>query len=278
MKGENLIYVRATAIILSCLVASLTLGNILTVITHGIDFEIPDENDFSWAIDPSEKRLLIMTGFTVNNHGAYDIDDIDISASVTNEEGGTLIDFSENDMSVSRGTDKRFDILIPIDLEELDITEWFSLLYENTVLNLALDIDVDYMFGLVHVTVDETLEYPWTAPLSEFDWDDDFLNGVSSLLKFSKLDHEIDLIEVEKSLIEYMMTMESLEYSSDGGHHLWFNNTKISEEMNTLSCELLVPLGHLHGSLAIGFEVNAGIVDGAPWVELQEVNLSYVKS
>ena len=80
MNKEQLVYVRLVAISLSCLVATLTLCNLLTVVTHGIEFEIPDQEGFTWAIDPVEKRVLFLTSFVVKNHGAYDINDIDINA------------------------------------------------------------------------------------------------------------------------------------------------------------------------------------------------------
>ena len=71
MNKKNLGYVRIVAITLSLMLGTLTLCNLLTVMTHGIEIEIPDENQYSWAIDPVEMKILIITDFTVKNHGAY---------------------------------------------------------------------------------------------------------------------------------------------------------------------------------------------------------------
>ena len=168
MNKKNLGYVRIAAITLSLMLGTLTLCNLLTVMTHGIEIEIPDENQYSWAIDPVEMKILIITDFTVKNHGAYDIESIDIRARIITQEGDELLSFEEKGLAVSSGSERTFNVLLEIALNDIDLGNWLSLLYRDTVMSLVIDIDAEYMFGLIHVTVDEILDRDWAAPLSVY--------------------------------------------------------------------------------------------------------------
>ena len=273
MNKEQLVYVRFAAISLSCLVATLTLCNLLTVVTHGIEFEIPDQEGFTWAIDPVEKRVLFLTSFVVKNHGAYDIDDIDVNARLATDSGRTLLDFSKEDMVVSRGTEKRFDVMIQVGLDEIPLLNWFDLLYKDTVVDLIIDIDADYMFGLVHVTVDETLSYQWHAPLSGHDGD--LMASVFAIIELAGREFGNSIEEAEKTIIEQAMWMEDLEFLSDDGYGIWVNTSDASEGVREMSCEIIAPVGTLQGKLDLGFIVHLGLPDDIPYVKLQEVSIGY---
>lgn len=274
MKKEQLAYVRIAAVSLSCLVATLTLCNLLTVVTHGIDFEVPEQDDFTWAIDPVEKRIMFLTNFTVNNHGAYDIEDIDVNARLVTEDGKTLLGFSKEDMVVSRGTDKRFDVMIPMDLDEIPLSDWFGLLYKDTAVNLILDIDADYMFGLVHVTVDEVLSYQWYAPFSSYDGD--FMTSLYSIVGMLGYELGHSFGEVERAIIEQAMLIEDFEFVSDDGYAIWVNTSDVSEGIREMACEITAPVEDLEGTLNIGFRVHLGLPNDEPYVRLEEVSVSYV--
>jgi hypothetical protein len=269
-----LVYVRITAVSLSCLVATLTLCNLFTVVTHGIDFEVPEREDFTWAIDPVEKRVLFLTNFTVKNHGIYDIEDIDVNARLVTDDGITLLGFSKEDMVVSRGSDKKFDLMIPVDLDEMPLLDWFVLLYKDTAVNLILDIDADYMFGLVHVTVDEVLSYRWYAPFSGYDGD--LLTTLYSIAEMVGYDFGHSFGEVERAIIERAMRIDDFEFVSEDGYAIWVNASDVSEGIREMACEIIAPLEDLEGELNIGFRIHMGLPDDLPYVILQEVNVSYV--
>jgi hypothetical protein len=274
MKKEQLAYVRIAAVSLSCLVAALTLCNLLTVVTHGIDFEVPEQEDFTWAIDPVEKRILFLTNFSVKNHGTYDIEDIDVNARLVTDDGRILLGFSKVDMVVSRGTNKRFEVMIPLDLDEVPLSDWFSLLYKDTTINLILDIDADYMFGLVHVTVDEVLSYQWHAPFSSYDGD--FMSPLFSIAEMVgfKLSHSFG--EVERAMIEQAMLIEDFEFVTNDGYAIWVNTSDVSEGIREMACEIIAPIEDLAGKLDIGFKVHIGFPNDVPYVMLQKVSVGYV--
>ena len=276
MKKEQLKYVRIIAIILSCLVASLTLCNLLTVATHSIEFEIPEESDFMWAIGPDEKELLLLTEFSVSNHGAYDIDDIDINAKLLTENGQEWIDFAKNDLVVARGSSKSFDIIVTLALEDTSLIDWLSLLYKDTVLRLVVDIDANYMFGLIHFTVDEVLEYPWSAPLANLIEDDSVIPEIFSVLAIAGQGTGYDIQEIMETLTH--IDIRDFEYRSDWGYSILLNtSTDSSRNLKNISCRIEVPIKGLDGKLVIGFRVLIGLPRGQVFARLQEVNVSYVK-
>lgn len=275
MKKEYVVYIRVVALILSCLVATMTFLNILTVATHGIDIEIPDEGEFGWAIDPMEKRILILSSFTVKNHGSFDIDNIDIGATLKTADDIILINYDQEDMSVSHGSIKKFDIVISIYLDSIPFEELFNLLFEDSVFRLTIDIDADYMFGLIHVTVDEVLEYPWQAPLTEYLDDFPVISGIHSLISFAESGF-IDFHDtVQLDLIDYLMGIEDFEYLNPEGYVVSLLNDVISEEMNVLTFSTRIPVKELDCALTIGFSLSMGINEEGGWVELQEVSFDY---
>jgi hypothetical protein len=275
MNKKHLVYVRIVAISLSCIVAVLTLFNLLTVVTHGIEIDVPDGQSFAWAVDPVEQRVLILTNFTVKNHGAYDIDDIDVNARLGTDDGVTLLYFSMKELTVTRGSEKRFDVIIPFDLDDIDVVDWFPLLYSNTNITLCLDVDADYMYRLVHVTVDETLTYQWKAPLSGGLFNDVSLPNLRSVLAMAQNAIGDYTDEIKITIVEYAMTMPDFEYLTDEGYGIWVNNTPVMDEMTIISCEVSLPIEDF-GRLNVAFAVEVGLPDGVPYAELKEVSVSYV--
>lgn len=273
MRKKYLIYVKVVAVSLSCMVATLTLFDLLTIVTHGIEFDVPDEDNFAWAIDPAEKRVLFLTNFTVKNHGAYDIDRIDINAHLGTDKGKFLLDFSMQELTVSRGSDKRFDIVIPVDLDDINIADWFPLLYQDTAFNLVLDIDADYMYRLVHVTVDETLSYNWTAPLSGSALDNMILPSLSSIIAIAQ-DFGGEYAEAAKTaIIEYAMTIEDFSVVSED-YGIWVNASETLNDTKEISCEVSIPF-YGSGNLDIGFFTEIGLPGGVASAELKEVSITY---
>ena len=145
MNKEKLKLIRIAAITMSLMLGTLTMCNLLTVMTHGIEVELPEETQYSWAIDPVDMKMIIMSEFTVKNHGAYDIKNIDITARIITDQGNELLYFEENDLAISRGSEKKFDIMLDISLNEIELENWLTLLYRDTVLSLVIDIDAEIL-------------------------------------------------------------------------------------------------------------------------------------
>jgi len=264
--------------LLSCFVASLTLCNLLTVATHSIKFEIPDENDFTWALDPTGQKLLFLSEFSVSNHGAYDIDNIDINTELQTETGQKLIDFSKNDLVVSRGSDKSFDIVVTLAMEDISLIDWLSLIYKDTVLRLVVDVDASYMFGLIHFTVDEVLEYPWNAPLGNLSENNNsMVSGLFSVLALAGQENGYDIKDIRNAIA--LFDMDNFEYHSDWGYSFILNtSTDSSRNIMNISCRIEVPIKGVDGKLAIDFGVIVGLPGGEIFVKLQEVNVNFVQN
>ncbi|MBM4250155.1 MAG: hypothetical protein FJ149_12190 [Euryarchaeota archaeon] len=56
-------------VLLNVLVAALSLGNICILASGGVSVELPDEDDFSWHLDPP---LFALAMFTAGANFAHD--------------------------------------------------------------------------------------------------------------------------------------------------------------------------------------------------------------
>ena len=276
MNKEKLRLIRIAAITLSLMLGSLTMCNLLTVMTHGIELEIPNEDQFSWAIDPVEMKMFIMSEFTVKNHGAYNIENIDIQARIITDQGKELLTFEEKDLAVSRGSDKHFDILLEISLNEIELDNWLSLLYRDTVLSLVVDIDAEYMFGLIHLTVDETLVRDWIAPLSSYAPEHDIIPWVLGAFGYYSMDIDQGIWDIQKTAVEYLMEIDEFHYLSEDGYEIHVTGQNYSDELRELDCAITIPVDGLSGDIQLGYNMIFGIVNEVVVINVQEVKIAYV--
>lgn len=276
MNKKKLGYIRIAAITMSLMLGTLTLCNLLTVMTHGIEIEIPDENQFSWAIDPVEMKILIITDFTVKNHGAYDIENIDIRARIITDQGKELLSFEEKGLTVSSGSNRNFDILLEISLNDIDLENWLSLLYRNTSMSLVIDIDAEYMFGLIHVTVDEILDRNWIAPLSDYSPENDIVPWILGAFGYYSMDIGQEIWDIQRTAVEYLMEIDEFYYLSEDGYEIFVTGQNSSDGFRELDCAITFPVDTLSGDIQLGYNMTFGIVNEQVEINIQEVKIAYV--
>jgi len=275
MNRQHLTYVRAFALVMSCVVATLTICNLLTIATKSIEVDIPTEEDISWSIDPQQKEILFRTSFAVKNHGTYDISDIDVTAKLVKDNDNSLISFEKQDMIVLRGSDKTFDLLISLDLDTISWFDWLSLMYKDTTLQLVLDIDASYMFGLVDFTVDEIIEIPWSPPianLSENEMVKDGMNGVLNLLNIANNDSIPTMSDIFS-----LYALPELNFTAENGFSFILNISNYSDTVKKITLGITTPLIVMDGKFVFNAEVLVGIEEGAPLFKVQEVAIQYAE-
>lgn len=275
MNRQHLTYVRAFALVMSCVVATLTICNLFTIATKSIEVDIPTEEDISWSIDPQQKEILFRTSFAVKNHGTYDISDIDVAAKLVKDNDKSLISFEKQDMIVLRGSDKTFDLLISLDLDTISWFDWLSLMYNDTTLQLVLDIDASYMFGLVDFTVDEIIEIPWSPPianLSENEMVKDGMNGVLNLLNIASNGSIPTMSDIFS-----LYTLPELNFTAENGFSFILNISDYSDAVKKITLSITTPLIVMDGKFVFNAEVLVGIEEGAPLFKVQEVAIQYVE-
>jgi hypothetical protein len=167
MKKETVVRFRMVVIALNCLLASLSLINLYTVASGAIKVDIPEETDFAWTVDTSTDEATFLADFTVENKGVYDITDLDIHAIVTTESGTMLVDYIQKDLTIPSGESKKFNIFATMPFDRVDLDEWRTLMVNDSVFYLDVDIEANYLWGLGKFVVDDTLVYDWEAPLGK---------------------------------------------------------------------------------------------------------------
>lgn len=168
-KKETVVKFRLVVIALNCLLASLSLINLYTIATGAVQVEIPEEDDFAWAIDTKLEEASFLANFTVTNRGLYDITDLNIHAVVTTEKGNLLVDYRQKDLSIPSGYMKKFNIMAALPFDRIEMDEWRALMVNDSVFYLDVDIRAKYLWGLSTFVVDDVLEYPWEAPIHKIE-------------------------------------------------------------------------------------------------------------
>lgn len=165
ISKEAVVRFRMVVIALNCLLASMSLINLYTIAAGAVKVEIPEEEDFAWTLDTKYDEANFLANFTVTNNGLYDIYDLDIHAIVRSEKGTMLIDYRQNDLTIPSGHIKKFNIFAIMPFDRIDMDEWRGLMFNDSVFYLDVDITANYLWGLGKFVVDDTLAYPWEAPL-----------------------------------------------------------------------------------------------------------------
>lgn len=274
MNRQQLSYFRVVALMMAGLVATLTLCNLFTIATKAVSVYLPTEEDVHWSIDPVQKELLFRTSFSVNNQGVYDIKGIDISAQLVKENRKPLLTFEKKDMVALRGSNTTFELLIPINLNTISIVDWFSLSYKKTTLQLLLDIDAFYMFGLIEFTVNEEIDVPWSPPLLNLSTNTTVqhgLDGVYSLLQISQNSSLASFSDIIS-----LFSLPQISYTSQNGFSFFLTVTSYSETVKNITCRLITPLFVINGSFEFTASFLIGSEAGAFVFEMQEVRIRYV--
>jgi hypothetical protein len=176
MDKQNLARLKTVVIVLNCVVAALALLNLISVGAGAIRVDIPTKEDFTWDVD-LEQHMVVFTGnFSVTNKGLYDIKNVDISAVLRDEKGGRLITYENEGLTIEAGQSRTFDIVALMKMDDLNLTQIVKLLLKDSIFYLDVDIEATYMWGLSTFKVDETLAYPWEAPVRQLY---DMIRGMS---------------------------------------------------------------------------------------------------
>lgn len=274
MNRQQLTYFRVVALTMAGLVATLALGNMFTIATKGISVYLPTEEDIHWSIDPLKKEILFRTTFSVKNHGVYDIRDIGVSARLVKDNTKSLFTFEKKDMVVLRGSNTTIDLLIPINLDTISVLDWFSLMYSKTTLQLVLDVEAMYMFGLIEFTANETIEVPWSPPLFDFSENSTVQQGVKglrtllTLAQNKSLDSFLDLIS--------LFSLSDLNFTTGNGFSFSLTITPASEFVKNITCQIITPLFVTEGSFEFLVSILIGVEDTGFVFEIQEASVQYV--
>ncbi len=274
MNRQQLTYLRVVALIMTGLLATLTIGNLFTIATKAISVTLPTEDEIEWSIDPVQKEILFRTSFSVNNQGAYDIRDIDISAQLVKKDHTPLVSYEKQDLVVLRGTNTTFDLLIPIDLDTISFFDWFSLIYKNTTLQLLLDIDALYMFGLVEFTANEAIDIPWSQPPLNLSDNKTIQTGIQGLCTLFNITQNKSITTV--SDIFSLFSIPEFYYSSGNGFVFNLTITTYSETLKNITCQIITSLLIVSGAFEFTVSFLVGFEGNNPVFRIQEVGIEYV--
>jgi hypothetical protein len=177
-------------------------------------------------------------------------------------------------MVVMHGKNTTIDLLIPLDLDKISFFDWFSLIYKNTTLQLLLDIDALYMFGLVEFTADEVIDVPWAKPplnLSDNKTIQAGVQGICTLLNISQNKSISSLADIFS-----LVSLPEISYASGNGFAFYLNISDYSATVKNITCRITVPLLVTNGGFEFSVSILVGIEGNTPVFRVQEVGIQYV--
>lgn len=274
MNKKRLMQIRIIAIFFSTIVASLTLCNLFTVATNAVTFEIPKPEEVKITIDPINKNLVLLSNFGVNNNGAYDINKIDINAKLLNEENIELMTFSKKDLVVPRGSKKTFDLIISIDVDKVPLLDWLNLIYKDSEFKLLLDIDASYMYNLIDLTVDETIEIPWTSPLKNFTENKTVTQGLETIFNLASSQKDLHSEEYNKIISLLKISNYTNSYKDIYEINLQINN--IEKGFKEIITQIKINIPFLKNKIEINFKIEICTLLNKLSADLKEVGVLLV--
>jgi hypothetical protein len=156
---------KIAVVVLNIILASITLVSLYSVASGAVEVKVPEADDFAWAVDTRDREVEFIANFTVTNHGLYDVDNLDIRAVVSTEKGNVLIDHEMSDLRIPAGQTSEFAVEALLPFDRIDMDEWRDLMVNDSAFFVDLDIKANYLWGLSTFSLEETLTYPWEAPV-----------------------------------------------------------------------------------------------------------------
>jgi hypothetical protein len=266
---------RFAALAMSILVATLSLGDLFTIATRGISITFPQPSDIHWSIDPLGKEILFTTSFTIHNHGAYHITHINTDVQLLNQYNHTLISYHTHDLASIRGSDATFDILIPLNLDNLSLFDWVSIMYTNASLRLAIHADAQYMFELLHFYVRDAVPVPWTSPLASIlnttvaKTDITALHGIGSLLETGRLPNLTTIVS--------MINLPQANYSTASGWGFSLVIQNITDTLKQYIFTVTTPIPFYSGRFVLTAVLLFGLDQNLPVLSLQHMGVAYAE-
>ena len=161
-------------------------------------------------------------------------------------------------------------------MNEIELDNWLTLLYKDTVLSLVVDIHAEYMFGLIHLTVDETLDRDWIAPLSSYAPEHDIIPWILGAFGYYSMDLDQRIWDIQRAAVEHLMEIDEFHYVSEDGYEIHVTGQDLDGGLRELDCAITVPVDDLSGDIQIGYNMIFGIVGEEVVINIQEVKVAYV--
>ncbi|UCC92513.1 MAG: hypothetical protein JSW25_07545 [Thermoplasmata archaeon] len=167
MKRDAIRSYRTILVAANAIIAFLSLTNLFLVAAGAIHVEVPEADDLVYEYDATNQSLLVDTSFTVKNKGIYSVNHLNIDSVLVTHTGYTLVEYSQEGLKVSPGEVRTFPVSVDLDLRTLADPEVLRFLVEDGMFELHVKVRADYTLGLTEFRSDETILYPWEAPLKQ---------------------------------------------------------------------------------------------------------------
>jgi hypothetical protein len=147
-------------------IAVIVILSVLPLVSDGFSVDVPEADDILWSF--SGGSLTLTAPFGVTNGGFFDINDVEIAFSVSNQSGSKMLDVVNRWGTISSGTHVTRDINLPIDLAKLveDGFGWMMLHSDRLVVKVT--VTAKYTMKTILFTADREIQLPWDGLIQSY--------------------------------------------------------------------------------------------------------------
>jgi hypothetical protein len=174
--------------------------------------DLPNTNDVQWSY--SDGIIHVMAPFTVNNGWIYDVDDLEVSYSVTNQSGVMLADnlIRIGTLPAGRVTDSQIDFTFNI--TELYEAGGLGMIFQDDSLHFVVDVSCFYTMRLIEFEASYQADVPWDALIRDYGVTDISASGTTLYVDY--------FVETSPMLAPLGTVPMRLSVYDDGGNPLLY--------------------------------------------------------
>jgi hypothetical protein len=162
----NLLLVRLGILAINLVIVAILLLSFVPLALNGMDVSLPDEDDVEWTFH--DNVFLLSAPLEIYNGGYYDIEDLSLAFSVRDGGGDLIADSTSTPVDLIAGEENTVNLILALDLDEVDEEFVDEMIFENTTLDMRLDISAKYMMSLMDINVHASHEFEMPALVEDY--------------------------------------------------------------------------------------------------------------
>ena len=168
---------------------------VVTPVTGGVKVNMPDLQDGVWTFENGTLEL----GMTVEvyNGGMFDVNDFYIGLGMTAGNDTSLADATTDRMTIRSGQWNDLDLRMVIDMNSMNETALRDVVFNETKINMLLDVGATYPLGWVSVNIGGNSSTDWQPLVKDYSIDVNNINlAQSGGQRFLTIPYSLDVSEM----------------------------------------------------------------------------------
>lgn len=147
-------------------IAAIIIMSVYPLVTDGLKVDVPNSEDIVWRY--SHGNVTLTAPFGITNGGFFDINDVEIAFTVSNQSGSHMIDTVNQWGTIPAGSHSTRDIDMALDIPELISKGFGWMMFHSDRLIVEVTVTAKYTMKLILFSAEREIQMPWEAVLQDF--------------------------------------------------------------------------------------------------------------